>query len=606
MNRAIPDNIIEDIRARCDIVELINSFLPLSKAGSNRWKACCPFHEEKTPSFVVDNQRQRYHCFGCGKGGDIFKFMMEREGVDFPNAIHLLADKCGVTIPEKSYSTPQQRQAAIQRADTRQRLYMINEHFATWFTENLTNNPDSPVANYLSSRNLPRELINSFRLGAAPVGWDNSLKFGRQHGYSEAELLEAGILTRNEQGRVYDRFRNRLMFPIWNEQGKVVAFSARTIEQNPQGAKYVNSPETPVFRKSSILYGLAKARLGIHELKSAILCEGQLDVIAMHRAGFNNTVAPQGTAFTDEQARIIKRYTDCLYIAFDSDGAGRKAALRAIELTLPLEFEVRVIRFPVNSDPDSVYAIEGANGIKRLVDEAIDFFTFLVAELGLNHNATTPMGKSRIIAEVIQYLHKMTNNISRELYLNRLAETLNVRFETVFKEMNKFKHTPQFARQSHDLQSPVNAPEVSQEATSNPMIEKAEETLLRIALIDEAVAHRLSTELPHEKISTTVIGNALNELIRLAMDGEWGEALNYLSKLERDNPHPKLSAILLDANIKLDEQQKTKSITDCIAAIANVHSTNTKAALLQRLKVADTVEEKHQLMQELQNMIKKN
>jgi DNA primase len=604
MNRFIPENIIEDIQARCDIIDLINSVVPLKKAGSNRWKACCPFHEEKTPSFVVDNQRQRYHCFGCGKGGNVFSFIMEHEGVDFPNAAHLLADRCGVIIPEKTYADPQQRQAAVQRSDQRQRLYKINEQFAAWFADNIKRNPQSPVANYLASRNIPPELIEKFTLGAAPDGWDNCLKFGYQLGYSEAELLAAGILTSNEKGQVYDRFRNRLMFPIWNEQDKVVAFSARTIEQEAQGAKYVNSPETPVFRKSSILYGLAKARNGIKQFKSAILCEGQLDVIAMHRAGFNNAVAPQGTAFTDEQARILKRYTDCLYIAFDSDGAGRKAALRTFELTLPLGFELRVIRFPANSDPDAVYAQSGEAGIKQLVDGAIDFFTFLLAELSTVHDPTSPTGKSRIIADVIQYLYKMTDTISRELYLNRLAETLKVRFETVFNEMNKFKSKPQY-KTSHNYEPQINHSEAAPELRSTPLIEQAEETLLRIALVDEMVANRLAAELPHQNISATVIGTALNELIRLSMEGEWHTTLSHLSTMEQNNPHPKLSSILLDANIQLDEKQKLKAVDDCIAAISGFHSKNSKADLMQRLKNATTVEEKRQIMQELQNMLKK-
>jgi DNA primase len=605
MNRAIPENIIDDIRARCDIVDLISSFLPMKKAGSTRWKACCPFHEEKTPSFVVDNQRQRYHCFGCGKGGDIFSFMMDREGVDFPNAIHLLAGRCGVIIPEKTYSTPQQRQAAEQRTDQRQRLYKINEDFAAWFADNLKRNPGSPVGNYLATRNLTGDIINNFGLGATPDGWDNSLKFGLQRGYSEAEMLDAGILTRNEQGRVYDRFRNRLMFPIWNEQDKVVAFSARTIEKESQGAKYVNSPETPVFRKSSILYGLAKARRAMNERKSAIMCEGQLDVIAMHRAGFTNTVAPQGTAFTDEQARILKRYTDCLYIAFDSDSAGRKATLRALELTLPLGFELRIIQFPPNTDPDTVYASSGESGIKQLVDGSVDFFEFILAEIGTMHDKTSPVGKSRIIADVIQYLHKMTDHVSRELYLNRLAETLNVRFETVFKEMNKFKSKPQYTKQNYDLQPQVTSADTANEATSIPLIKEAEETLLRMTLIDETVANRLVAELPHENISNTIIGQALHEVIRLSMDGEWQNSIASLTEFERTHNNHKLSMILLDATTQLNNDQKAKAVNDCILAINGHHSKNSKAELMQRLKNAETAEEKRKIMQELQNMIKR-
>ncbi|MFA6714295.1 MAG: DNA primase, partial [Victivallaceae bacterium] len=356
MNRAVPDEIVEEIRSRCNIVDVIRSYIPLKKAGGGTWKALCPFHNEKTPSFTVSEARGRYHCFGCGAGGDVFRFVMDWEKVDFPNAIHILASKCGVIIPEKTYSSPEDRQQAKQRAGKRERLYQINKEFAEWYALLLKNNPEWPVSQYLAQRGIPPETAQKFQLGAAPDAWDASLTHGKELDFSEEELLESGIVLVNEENkRVYDRFRNRLVFPIWNEQGRVVGFSARTIEKEVPGAKYVNSPETPVFKKSGILYALPLARKAIQEHNMAILCEGQLDTIAMHRAGFECAVAPQGTAFTDEQARILKRYTDRIYLAFDSDAAGQKASARALELLLPLDFEIKVMRFPPGSDPDEIF-----------------------------------------------------------------------------------------------------------------------------------------------------------------------------------------------------------------------------------------------------------
>jgi len=290
MNRAIPDEIVDEIRSRCNIVDIIGSYIPLKKAGHGTWKALCPFHQEKTPSFNISEQNQHYHCFGCGKGGDVFSFVMEREGVDFPNAIHLLASKCSVVIPEKTYTNPEERRQAQEHASQRERIYAINEEFAAWYAAQLREHPESPVAQYLLTRGIPDDIAARFRIGAAPDSWDASFKHGTALGFSEHELFESGILTSNENsGKIYDRFRNRLIFPIWNEQGKVVAFSARTIEKNSEGAKYVNSPETPVFKKGNILYALPLARQDIQKLGFVILCEGQLDVIAMHRAGNNET-----------------------------------------------------------------------------------------------------------------------------------------------------------------------------------------------------------------------------------------------------------------------------------------------------------------------------
>lgn len=605
MNRAVPDQIIDEIRSRCDIVELVNSYLPLKRAGGSRWKACCPFHEEKTPSFTVDSQRQRYHCFGCGKGGDVFSFVMEKEGVDFPNSAHLLASRLGIIIPEETYDSPQERAQAKARANKRERIYAINDAFAKWFAGTLNNYPDSPVAVYLRSRQIPPDIAAKFELGAAPDSWDAGLQYGRSLGFSDNELLDAGIVLKNENsGRVYDRFRNRLVFPIWNEQGRVVAFSARTIEQEVQGAKYVNSPETPVFRKSNVLYALPKARQGIQQRKSVILCEGQLDVIAMHRAGFDNSVAPQGTAFTDEQARILKRYSDLIYIAFDSDGAGRKAALRAFELVLPLDFEAKVIIFPGGEDPDGIFRAQGEQGISALVENAVDFFDFLFEQTAVQHDTASPVGKGRVVSEIIPYLQKITNSVTRELYMTRLAEVLNIRIETIFKEMNKFRSQARYGRQDYDFEPQHQEPQkTAATVVAVPaLIAQAEETLLRLALLDENTGTRLGSQLPHEMISESPVGKALNEAIRLTMSGEWESCIEHLTESERDNPDRKLSEILLEADPGLKKSKLEQAVRECVDAIKVHHRKIKTAELMEQLKNASTAEEKKQCLTKLQEL----
>lgn len=607
----MPEEVIEEIRSRCNIVDVIRGFIPIKKAGGGVWKALCPFHNEKTPSFTISEQRGRYHCFGCGAGGDAFKFIMEWEKVDFPNAIHLLAAKCGVIIPEKTYSNPQERQQAQQRAGRREQLYKINTEFAEWYALLLKNNPNWPVSQYLTNRGIPPEIAQKFQLGAAPDSWDASLVHGKELNFSEEELIESGIALQNEESkRVYDRFRNRLIFPIWNEQGRVVGFSARTIEKELQGAKYVNSPETPVFKKSNILYALPLARKAIQARNMVILCEGQLDTIAMHRAGLECTVAPQGTAFTDEQARILKRYTDRVYLAFDSDSAGQKATGRALELLLPLDFEIKVIRFPEGSDPDEIYKNSGEDGINKLVDEAIDMLDFLCGIIFPKHDVNTPFGKSRIITEMLGYFRKISKPIAREMYIQELSSRLGVKPETVFSEYNKeskakantfkFKRRPELEEPPgfNDSSVPLDIAPQSNTPAPSMAIRHAEKTLLEIALISEDTANQLTNELPVEKLTETVIGRAINELINCTLNGEWEHVRDHLSDFERENPSSGLSKILLQENTIKDI---AKAVKDSLSVINNYYKELKLIDLMQRLR-SGTPEEKVEIMKELQEL----
>ncbi|OGV52425.1 MAG: DNA primase [Lentisphaerae bacterium GWF2_44_16] len=568
MNRYIPDEIIEEIRGRCDIVDLVNSYVPLKQAGSH-WQACCPFHEEKTPSFKVNPQRQIYHCFGCGKGGNIFTFVMEREGVDFPEAARMLAQKYGIFIPETS--SGDRTSSRQESPDVKERIYLLHEKIKVWFERNLWTNPQSPVALYLAQRQIPEEISRKFGIGAAPDSWDAALNWGKREGFTEKELLDAGIIIENRDTpnvRIYDRFRNRLIFSICDEQNRVVAFSARTIEKDPEGAKYVNSPETPIFRKSRILYGLSLARQAVKQKGFIILCEGQLDVIAMHRAGFENTAAPQGTAFTEEQARIIKRYTDCLYIAFDADKAGIKASLRAFEIVLPLGFQVKTISFPGGKDPDELFKNSGPDAISEAVEKASDFFDFLIEKLSLEYDISTPSGKGNMVAEVLMVLAKIDNSITRSSYISRLALRLGIPEEAVFSEMKKLPKSAAYstaAERKNDSQ-PSTPPATKNISTLEESLRIAEETLLELALVNGNVCKKIEAELPTEMISSTPVGKALELVIQMNMNDEWEFAARALSEGLTENPDPSISRILaLSSNVAQSKQDK--AVSDCISRI---------------------------------------
>ena len=593
----IAEQVIEEVRSRANIVEVIGRSVHLKRAGNGSWKACCPFHQEKTPSFVVNESRQRYHCFGCGAGGDVFKFVMETEHVDFPNAVTMLAGRYGVVIPENdTAASPAERQAARERAGHRARLYQLLDKCAGFFQQQLENKTNPAVCAYLDSRKLDPDTIKKFRIGAAPDSWDAVIKFATKAGFSENELLETGMAIRNEEsGRVYDRFRNRLVFPIWNEQGKVAGFSARTIEKETAGAKYVNSPETPVFKKSNILYALPLAKNSIVKHNMAILCEGQLDVIAMQRAGLDMSIAPQGTAFTPEQAKLIRRYADRVVLAFDSDSAGQKAALRALELLFPLDFEVKILTLPEGEDPDGIFRTKGAGALKEALANALDVLPFIVRSLKRNFNLDSPYEKSRFLTEVLNCIDKISNPIVVENYLQKLSEMLKLKEELVFSAFKQIKnehHRPQYRK--IDKSGKKEPPQIR-----NRELFHAKATLLEIALSGENYARRMADDIPPEILGDDILARAVNTVIAAAINGEYNEAVPQLSALDREEPSPELSRILSGVQL-LPPDGMEKAYSECMAVLKRIYIASQRARLMSELRKPEcSEEEKRRILTEL-------
>ncbi len=375
---AIPTQTIEQIAAANDIVEVIGSYFPLRRAGTN-FKALCPFHQEKTPSFHVNPQRQTFHCFGCGVGGTVFRFVMDYEHIDFPAAVHKLGARVGITVVEERRSGGNEdRQREIRRT-----LLQLHSEAAEWFHDNLLKKDIAAAArDYLKQRGIDRTVAKSWQLGYAPAGWDAFLNWALQRGYQRRELLQSGLVKlRDEsksQGDVYDRFRDRLMFPIRNDVGEVIAFSGRILEKDAEAAKYINSPETSLFRKGHVLFGLDKTKRALIDANSAIVCEGQLDLIALFEAGITNVVAPQGTAFTEQQARVLSRFVREVVLCFDADAAGKKAAERSLEALLQNDLIVRVAEIPAGEDPDSLIRKHGREEFEARIAAARDFFDYWI------------------------------------------------------------------------------------------------------------------------------------------------------------------------------------------------------------------------------------
>ncbi|MCI7643573.1 MAG: DNA primase [Lentisphaeria bacterium] len=602
MNRSIPDDVIEEIKQRCDIVEVINSFVPLKKASNDSWKCCCPFHQEKTPSFNVSESRQHYHCFGCGKGGNVFNFIMEYEKVDFPNAVHLLAARCGVIIPENSGNSADRAKSA-QRANVRERLYEINQVFCEFYQNQLSSFPDSPVAQYLTSRQLSPEIIAQFQIGAAPDGWRNSLAYGTKYGFSEREMIAAGILRFNsEKNTVYDQFRNRLMFPIWNEQGRVVGFSARTIDKEAPGAKYVNTPETDIFKKGSILYALPLARQAMAEKKFAILCEGQLDTIALHRGGFPVAVAPQGTGFTTDQARILKRYVNMVYLAFDSDKAGVNASLRALEILLGLDFDVKVISIPGGKDPDEIYRNQGEAGIAQLINNAMNMLDFLLFALGRNFDLTTPFGKGDFVKECMKYLNLINNAVARESAIATLAEKINIRSEAVYELLAEHRrNTERYSRRAVTPDAPEVAPEKQFEEAIPANIRHAEKTLLELMLKSEDYAVNICRRFSRQFPAGGKMAEALNLAVGLTLNGEWDSVAEELSKLCQEQGGGEISALLATESDYTGDLA-VKALNECLAEIEQHCRLLRQREIMEQMKNEPDESRQLQMLEELMRL----
>lgn len=392
----IPPDTIEQVAAANDIVEVIGSYFPVKRAGSV-WKALCPFHNEKTPSFHINPARQSYHCFGCGAGGSVFRFVMAYENLDFVSSVKRLADRAGIAIVEEQMSAEDDARLRL-----RKRLLELHKEAADWFHRNLMRTPAAAKArDYLKGRGLTGEVAVNWTLGYAPDSWDALSHFAELRGFTRNEIAKSGLVsTREESEEYYDRFRDRLMFPIRNDYGEVIAFSGRVLDASDT-AKYVNSPETMLFTKGNVLFGLHASKRDLINAKTAIVCEGQIDLISAFEAGVRNVVAPQGTAFTERQAGMLKRFVEGVVLCFDADAAGEKAAERSLAALLDQGLLVRVATMPPGEDPDSLIRTQGPDAFREIIENAPGFFDFQIARLPGNADVRARQQFARKMGEFI-------------------------------------------------------------------------------------------------------------------------------------------------------------------------------------------------------------
>ena len=506
----LPERFLDELLARTDIVDLVSESVRLTKKGNSYW-GCCPFHSEKTPSFHVVPDRQMYKCFGCGKGGGAVNFVMELENLPFKDAVAVLAQRVGMQVPEFG-SSPGAR-------ERRDKILTINRQAARAFHRWLHGPEGAEGLAYLQRRGLSKRTLTNFGLGFAPNGWDSLITELSAQGYDKRDLLDAGLAVSNKDGRIYDRFRNRVIFPIIDVRGNVIGFGGRVMDDSTP--KYLNSPDTPVYNKSRNLFSLNIAKTS--KAGRVILTEGYMDTISLHQAGFDSAVASLGTALTEEHGQLLSRYFKEAVIAYDGDGAGIKAAQRAIPILEKAGLKVKVLRVAGAKDPDEFIKAYGREAFARLLDQSENQVDYRLAQIQKKYNLTDDSQKVAFLQEAAQLVSTLRSAVEREIYGGHAAQTAGVSPDTMKLEVERaLKARLRKAKKQQERRDLTPASQLQPRARSlryeNIRSARAEEGLLRLLMLDPGLAGKMAG-ITGAEFSSPLLGRAFDALIRRAEEG---------------------------------------------------------------------------------------
>jgi DNA primase len=503
----------DKVKQQADIVRVVGEYVRLKKTGQN-FTGLCPFHQEKTPSFAVHPVRQIYHCFGCGAGGDVFKFVMELEKCAFPEAVRAVAEKCGIAIPRPRERSPEERRENQQRSA----LIEMHRDAAAFFVRQLEHASEGQVAAaYLEDRGLDRAALTRFGIGFAPSAGDALLRHLKPK-YSEKLLEPSGLVSRDSNGRLYDRFRRRIMFPIASESGKIIAFGGRAMGEDQP--KYLNSPETPIYSKSNVLYHLDRAKESLRQSDFGILVEGYMDAISVAKAGIANVVASCGTSLAEPQIKLLGRFTRRIVVNFDPDAAGQAATERSLTLLLEKEFDVRVLVLPGGADPDKFLNQHGADAYRKLLAEAPPYLDYLIAR-ARQMDRTTAAGKLASLNFLMPYLQRVPNKLLRSEWATRIASELRVE-EPVLREA--------FRRAAAERRSEVKP----QPELLAPTIRPAERRLMQMLFEAEGFRERLAQEILTHRLHQGLETERIFEILVTQVGGRPDAATLAAALEERD------------------------------------------------------------------------
>ena len=592
----IPQELLDDILGRTDIIELIASYIPLKRAGRN-FRAPCPFHHEKTPSFMVSPDRQIYHCFGCNCGGNAFNFLMQYERLEFPEAVEMLAKKAGVALPQSRKEEPKFAGFITQ-------LYKVNELAALFYESNIVGASAQGAKKYLLDRGISEDTIKLFKLGYAQDQWNALINDLRSKDISLSVLEKAGLILNKEGGGYYDRFRGRVIFPIFDVKSRPVAFGARVL--NPPeplknahylsvSAKYINSPETPIYTKGKHLYGLNFAKDAIRENDFIVVVEGYFDCMIPYQEGLHNIVASLGTALTDEQVRLIKRHTHNVVMVYDSDDAGQMATLRSLDMFVEEGMQVRVVSLPKGYDPDSFVRKNGIGSFNKLIDSSKTLFNYKLDVLKGRNNYREPEGRSAIANDMLSTIAKVKNEILKADYIKRLAQDLDVSEEALQAELKNIK---EYKGSSEAFSLPAKKP-----LNINP----TEKLLIKLMLDEADLIERLRGDLTPADFQdertmriVSIIYEAFSQ----------GRSVNPSSLVNSFISQQDLSQVICELSLLPDIAQadKEKVVDDCVRRIKSQGMKMRTELLRREIKIAQARKDEvrlKDLMQEYCSLTKR-
>ena len=482
-------NFLTELKYKNDVDSVISSYVRLNRRGKN-YVGLCPFHSEKTPSFTIYPENGSFFCFGCGVGGDVITFIRRIENLDYIDAVKFLADRSGMKMPEDNFDSGQSL--------LKTKILEINRASARLYYKNLVSNEDSPAMNYLRNRKLSTETIKHFGIGFAPMSWDFVLKNLKEKGYTQSEVISADLAVSGKNNSAYDKFRNRIIFPIIDIRGSVVAFGGRVLDDSKP--KYLNTSDTFAFKKSQVLFGMNFAKNNDGQI---ILVEGYMDVISLHQAGFKNAVATLGTALTSEQAKLISRYANEVIIAYDSDEAGKKAANRAIDIFSNSGVYVRLIDMGECKDPDEYIKKHGSKRFKHMIETSGSDIEYKLNTIKIKHNINTPQGKVKYLTDCINVLASITNKIEREVYCSKLAEQCEISKNSIILQVEEFeKKQKKVSEKNQFKEIKMNMlgykDKVNPSMSKYPIVVKSEESIIGIILLNPDYLEKVSADLSEE------------------------------------------------------------------------------------------------------------
>ncbi len=501
------DEIIEEIRQANDIVDVISQYIRLKRSGRNFF-GLCPFHNEKSPSFSVSPDKQIFHCFGCGAGGNVFTFLTKIEGINFVEAVQMLAERSNIQLPTLENSKDSAKELL------KSKVYKVNEFAAEYYHKNLYR-PESKVAQeYIKRRKLSNETLKSFRIGFSGK-FDELYKELKKQGFEEKEILESGLVNKNERGQYIDRYRNRIMFPICDIRGKVIAFGGRVLDDSKP--KYINSPENIVYSKGRNLFGLNVAKKG--DIKKILIVEGYMDVISLHQRGITNVVAPLGTALTQQQGWLLRKSSEEIILSFDSDEAGLTAKLRALDILQDMGCDIRILQMDGAKDPDEYIVKYGNARFNNLVEKALSVIEFKVKVLKQNLNLESTNDKIKFLNEIAKLISKVDNTMEREVYIEKIAKEYDISKEAIYAEVNKLTYSKTKTEKNQERIQPVVIRNKKENKKISEAIRKRENTIIAILLLGDLnifqiISQNISIDDFKDEINKKIIKKLYDEFER--------------------------------------------------------------------------------------------